>query len=77
MSHIKKYIDIVGRKCYTIYRNAHIAQLVEQQTENLCVTGSIPVVGTIHFISIIIAQYKLSILLYILSIHELVVIVYF
>lgn len=28
---------------------AQIAQLVEQETENLCVAGSIPALGTIYF----------------------------
>ncbi len=45
---IKKIIvDIFFEICYIINEVAHIAQLVEQQTENLCVTGSIPVMGTI------------------------------
>ena len=29
---------------------ADVAQMVERQTENLCVNGSIPFVGTNHFL---------------------------
>ena len=35
---------------------ALIAQLVEQRTENPCVTGSIPVRGTIHLVLIVYAS---------------------
>ena len=32
-------------------RNAQLAQLVEQGTENPCVSGSIPELGTFYFLS--------------------------
>ena len=46
MIYKKIIVDMFFEICYIINRVAHIAQLVEQQTENLCVTGSIPVMGT-------------------------------
>ena len=44
----RRISDIINRAlCETDARGfAQIAQLVEQRTENPCVTGSIPVLGT-------------------------------
>ena len=41
----KYLIELVEKTIYQFFF-AQVAQLVEQRTENPCVTGSIPVLGT-------------------------------
>ena len=43
-------LEVVGSSPIRVANNASIAQSVEQRTENPCVTGSIPVRGTTHYV---------------------------